>query len=281
MDSGVSVPEMSLTMVESGDKAVVPSSHTRSKSFAKLLAVLEIVREREGKATCASIASATGLNRTTVWRLLGDLEAVGFVSPDDAGRFRLGYSLLTYGLAAMRDQARSPAAHAILLSVRDRAGETCHLALPDGDALVYVDKVESKSSVRVVSSIGKRIELHCTALGKAYLAFAPREQRETLVKRIALPTRTSATITDRTAFVRELEQVRLQGWAMDNEENEKGIRCIGAPILDGNPGNAAAAISITAPVQRMSRQQASRLAPLLCEAARAISAEWRGRGGRD
>jgi DNA-binding IclR family transcriptional regulator len=264
---------VSITMVD-GDHSLRSWEPTRSKSFGKLLTVLDLVHRGSGEATCASIAAATGINRTTVWRLLADLEAAGFVQADEGGKYRLGRALIVYGLAAIRDQVRNPVTHALLLSLRDRVGETCHLAVPEEDGMVYVDKVESQSSVRVVSSIGKRIELHCTALGKAYLAFAPSEVRKSLIDKMALPARTPRTITDRKSFLKEIELSRSRGWALDNEENEEGIRCIAAPILESTTSSAIAAISITAPLQRMSEARAASLAPLLCETANAIATDW-------
>lgn len=257
-----------------GDHSLRSWEPTRSKSFGKLLIVLDLVRQGAGEATSASIATTTGINRSTVWRLLADLEAAGFVRSDEGGKYRLGRALIAYGLAAIRDQARNPVTHALLLALRDRVGETCHLAVPEGDGLVYVDKVESQSSVRVVSSIGKRIELHCTALGKAYLAFAPSAVRKSLIERMALPERTPKTLTNREQFLEEIDRTRTRGWALDNEENEEGIRCIAAPILEPITSTAIAAVSITAPLQRMNQERAASLAPLLCETANAIAADW-------
>lgn len=253
------------------DAVEQPASQPRVHSLAKAFAILDALRSSDGTSNYADIALATGINRTTAWRLVGDLRSLGLVTEGKDGGLRLGAQFLSFGEAARRHISTSDSAHEVLLRLRDDIGETCHIAVADGDAMFYVDKVESESSVRVVSFVGKRLDLHCTALGKAHLAWLPPAARDSTVARIKMVKRTTHTITDRATLLAELELTKQRGWAIDDEENELGIRCIGAPILHKAIDSALAAISVTAPVQRFSRENIHNLGNRIMRAASELS----------
>ncbi|MCL4435016.1 MAG: IclR family transcriptional regulator [Actinobacteria bacterium] len=253
------------------DEVERPAGRPRVQSLERAFAILDAIRSSDGTQNYADVALATGLNRTTAWRLVSDLRSLGLVSEGEDGGLRLGAQLLSFGETARRHISTSDAAHEVLLRLRDDIGETCHIAVTDGDAMFYVDKVESESSVRVVSFVGKRLDLHCTALGKSHLAWLPLSSRDSTIARIKLVKHTSHTITDRATLLQELELTKQRGWAIDDEENELGIRCIGAPILHKAVDSALAAVSVTAPVQRFSRENIHNLAGRLMRAASELS----------
>ena len=143
-------------------------------------------------------------------------------------------------------------------------GETVHLVLQEERDIVYIHKVESVSgAIRMFSRIGMRRPLYCTGVGKAILATWPDEEARALWRASDVRPWTPYTIVDEAAFFQELAQVRRLGYAMDNEENELGVRCIAAAIPDYR-GRASYAISVSAPLTRMSDERIAALrVPLL------------------
>jgi IclR family KDG regulon transcriptional repressor len=150
--------------------------------------------------------------------------------------------------------------------------ETVHLAILDGTDMLYVGKMDSPMSVRMHSVIGARNAIYCTAMGKAVLAFLPSEQRTALLDQVAITRRTPNTITDRAALTEHLELVRVQGYAIDDIENEEGIRCVGAPIFD-HRGHPVAAISISGPAYRLSNSRLEELSQPVAQAGLEISSK--------
>jgi IclR family acetate operon transcriptional repressor len=243
------------------------------QSLTRAFQVLGCVSESDGTATYTQIASETGLNRTTVWRLANALAAFGMLRIGPDGTLCLGPRLIVLGELAAHQNLLSPRSHAVLSDLVNQTGETCHLALPEGDGLVYVDKVESKHTIRVASRIGARLSLHCTSLGKAYLAHLAPTTQKWLLGQLTLTARTARTITDASQLAKELESIARRGWALDDEENEPGIRCIAAPILGGD-NRAIGAVSATFPLQRLARKNPAALeeqARRVVAAARALS----------
>lgn len=135
------------------------------------------------------------------------------------------------------------------MELSEETPETVHLALPVDVHMVYIDKVESRRAVVMRSRVGQQLPLHCSALGKAYLSALPVDERRAMVEALQLDRRTSRTLTDPDALLGELDLSAKRGFAMDNVENEEGVRCVGAAILDDR-GRPVAAVSISAPAAR-------------------------------
>jgi DNA-binding IclR family transcriptional regulator len=146
------------------------------------------------------------------------------------------------------------------------------LAVLDGDEFVYIDKVDNTQAMRMRSRVGQRGLLHCTAAGKSMLAFLPDTELKLLLRRLKFQPVTPNTITDARKFQEHLAAVRRQGYAMDDEENEVGIRCVGAPIFD-HAGRLSGAVSISGWTITMTRERAPQLAPELLDTGRRISQE--------
>lgn len=252
---------------------------TTVKTVEKALRVVECFFATAQELGVTEIARTMRVNTSTVQRVVNTLCKHGYLRRQlGSRRYQLGLRFLeASGLILQRMDLR-PVARPHLLALRDATGETVHLMVLDGDTGVYVDVAESQQTTRVVSVVGSRDELHSSAVGKALLAFLPRQQLDAILARHGLPARTPHTITARAVFRQHLAEVRRKGYAVDDEEGEFGSRCVGAPIFD-HTGAVVASVSVAAPVQRLSRRQLPRMAPLVIAAAQKISQDLGRRTG--
>ena len=210
------------------------------------MCVLQLVADANEPLTPAALVAASGFPRPTLHRIVAALLAEGLLR-ERSGRttaYELGPRLIQL---ASRSWGRSDlrlAAVDELKRLRDLTGETVHLAVPSGQQMVYIEKLESPSAVRMASRIGAGVALHSTAVGKAYLAALPDGAREALLGGLAMPVYTPNTVTTRSALQTQLETVKARGWSVDDEENEAGIYCFGAAVF-GGAGEPVAAISVS------------------------------------
>ena len=243
-----------------------------SKTLTRSLKMLEIVAlHSQGPMRLAEVVQASGSPKTTCHRLLGVLCANGLLRMDREGRYAPGPLLLSMGMNFLRQTDVRTMALPAMQELTDSTRETCHLGLMHFPWVVYLEKVESPHAVRMHSQVGAMNPLHSTGLGKALLAFAPPD----LIDQVCsgpLPAITEHTITDGQALRVELECIRNQGFAIDDLENEAGIRCVGAPIL-GHEGQSIAAISIAGPETRLTPKVAKELAPRVSIVAQNLSAQ--------
>ena len=208
----------------------------------KIFAIIEELSR--GNLGVSELSRLTGLSKSTVHNNLSGLVDLGYVSKDSRGRYQLTYRFVSLSqrfLAQVRDVE---VVRPIIKELSEETQATVHFGVLDRDCIVYVEKVDSPRPVRMASYIGKRIPLHCTALGKAALAFLPPDEASKILDKCDMQERTSNTITEREELVRQLEEIRKVGYAVDNEENEEGIRCIAAPVF-GYEGVSIAAVSIS------------------------------------
>ena len=168
-------------------------------------------------------------HKSTVHRFVVNLEAAGFLERDPRStRYRLGLRIFELGGLVMQQMNLWDEALPFLEGLVRDTGETGHLAVLDGGEAIYVERVEARRALRVPSAIGRGYPAHATNLGKALLAHLGREELHELVGRKGLPAYTPNTITDLESLERELELIRAQGFAVDNEEYDEGLRCVGA-----------------------------------------------------
>lgn len=251
-----------------GRPVSVESSGT-STSVVRAFEVLEqIALAGEDGLTFGQLAAAIPTAKSTTHRYVATLLRLGVVRRDERSHLRLGYKLVELaGVLLEGDDVRSAAAP-ILNDLAARTRETVHLGVVADDEVVYVAKIESAHSVRLVSRIGARVPFYCSAMGKAILASLEGESFE---RALTIPRnrRTERTIVDRQALLDEVERIRAVGVALDDEENEIGVRCIGAAIVVGH--EPIAAISVSAPEVRMSHERCSELTPHMIAAAAEIS----------
>jgi len=225
----------------------------------------------EQPLSAAEVAKLCDLSRPTAYRLICTLAARGYVAQDDATHYRLGIQALSLSQNVLDSLDLPESAQPYLRQLSDTTNETTYLSMLDDDTIVYVGKAESSQSLRTNTKIGWRNRLHCSSMGKAILAFLPESDRISLIERLELMAKTKSTITDRAVLVEHLNTVRAQKFAIDDEESEDGIRCVGAPIFD-RTGRVFAAISISGPAYRLSLPRLVALSDLVIETANTISA---------
>jgi IclR family acetate operon transcriptional repressor len=234
------------------------------------MSIVEILAAKaEVGVGLSELSALIGMPKSSTHRYMATLQSVGLAERNGVDRFRLGTRVIELAGSFLANSDLRSESQATLDELADMTGETIHLAVPSGTGVVYIAKIESKHTLGMSSHIGARLPMHCTALGKAILAFsAPERLQAVLAERPEA--RTAHTITSPEALRAELVTVRSQGFALDNEENEVGICCVGAPIIDYT-GNAIAAISISGPRERMNRERAIQLGPLLWESTQRVS----------
>lgn len=222
-----------------------------------------------GGATLGELASVAGVHKSSASRLLAPLTEHELVLVAD-GRYVLGPRTIQFGQVYLDALDLRTVAQPVLRQLVTAAGESVHLVVPDMPDVVYVDKIDGPGRVRMASTIGSRQPAHSTGVGRAYLAYAEDAAVEAVIERGLTP-RTERTITDPTAFRAELATVRSRGYAVDDVENERDIRCVAAPIFD-HAGAVVAALSISGLDTRITPERVGELGELAVGAGRDISA---------
>lgn len=221
------------------------------QSVERAFALLERVAERD-EVGVTELGRQTGLQPSTVHRLLTTLVRCNYVVQSAAtGRYRLSHKLVALAGAPERRLVRlRGVVRPHLEAIGAETGETINLIVLEGTVAAYVDQVESSRAVRMFTEIGRRADAHATGGGKAILAFRPEPELEALLAHAPLAERTTHTITGAAALRDELAEVRRVGYALDREEYELGVGCVGAPIID-HAGHAEASLSLSAPLDRI------------------------------
>ncbi|MCX7856909.1 MAG: IclR family transcriptional regulator [Deltaproteobacteria bacterium] len=227
------------------------------RTIQKVNQILETIGISTRGARVSDIASKTGLPKATVHRLLSTLLKIGYVRQDQETKvYYLGLKLLELGTLAASQINLRKISEPLLRDLANRTKETVHMVVYEQGEVVYIEKIESEQGLgglKMASRVGARNPAHSCAVGKVLLSFMSEEELTEFVKTKGLPKRTDNTITDETEFLNHINKVRELGYAIDDEENEQGIRCVAAPILDGK-GKAVAAISISGPSFRVTRE---------------------------
>lgn len=221
--------------LNSGTKPDAVAARNSSSSLRRALGLLMYVAkngaELEG-VSLTQISSALLMSKSTALRLAAPLVEAGLLVRTPArGHFRLGSGALQLGQAYLDGLDLRSVAKPYLSRLLSESGNTCHLVVRDGMDVVYIDKVENYTAVRMASRIGKRMPLQCTAVGKSILAFSgPSLVKEVL--ETGLPAITPWSITDSDLFRREMDKTLKRGYSIDDRENEPEVRCVAAPIFD-------------------------------------------------
>lgn len=242
------------------------------RSVAKALSILDLLARNGREMSLSEISGEMGSAKSTVHGLLVTLKDFHYVEQESfGGKYRLGIRLFEMGniVANSWDVRRIAAPH--IERLVDELEETVHLAVLNEDRVLYIDKRESRRSIRIVSQVGMRLPAHCSGVGKALLAYLPPAQLQRLVASQGLPSFTSNTITDLRRLEEELELIRERGYAVDNEEIMEGLRCVAAPIRN-NSGVVCAAISVSGPVARLVGDRFARVVEMVMGTAAEISA---------
>lgn len=254
---------------EDGDDLVAEKAGV--SVFQRSFSVLEYVVRAGHPVAVSDIVSHLGLPKPTVYRMIENFEAQGFLHRQFASRrIGIGPRLTDFAFDVLRTSIQYAPRRTILNALVVEVGETCNIGTLDGGEIVYLDRVEATHwPLRLNFHTGSRVPLHCTAIGKLFLAYLPERQRATLVSTLELQQFTPNTIVAADALEAELEEIRTKGLSIDNEEYIAGVVCIAAPILNVK-GEVQAGVAIQSPAARMSVADALRYRKALLNAAAAL-----------
>ncbi len=254
-----------------GNTPVDPAPRARSggvQSIERAFAVLELVATNGGSMALSTLARGAALPPATLHRLAATLVDLGYLRQEASRRYALGPRL---ALLADRSWARlSSTALPHLSHLVDETGETANLAMLDGDHVTYVAQAPGRHSMRMFTEVGRRVNPHCTAVGKAMLATSSDDEVRALLARTGLPRQTPHTLTDPEEFLAELARVRRQGYALDEGEQEVGVRCVAVVV----PGSTLRlALSVSGPAPRMTDELLVDAVPVLQQAAGSLAGQ--------
>ena len=240
-----------------------------AKALVKGIAIVSLLASHRKGLRLTDLVSEVDLPRGTVVRLLNVLLDARLIRHSADGLYRLGARAAIWGSEFLDALELREISSDVIAHLAEISHETCHLGVREGRSVLYIDKVESPHSLRMVSRVGGMNPLHCTGLGKALLAFMSPEEFDRYTA-VQLERRTENTIVEPEILRADLQRIRKRGYALDDIENEVGVRCIGAPIFDHN-GELAGSISLAGPTMRMTWERVGQLAGPVMEAAHEIS----------
>jgi len=220
-----------------------------SSSVLKALDVIEALVDSGGSVSLAELSLKLGRPASSIHRLLRTLELRRWVE-SEGGRYRLTLKVFEAGMSVVERLDMISESRDVCTRLRDEFNETVNVAIRSGVAMIYVAKYERQPPMRLISHLGLHVPLHCTAMGKAVLSVTPEPERGALLARLDFEARTDNTITTLGDLVADLERTAERGWALDNEEFEPGLVCMGAAVLD-HDGVVAGAISVTGSARRV------------------------------
>ncbi len=236
----------------------------------KTLDILETIRGSRSGITLANLARVLAIPKPTAYRILATLEARGYLARNQKSGYQMTRKFFELQYRESDEQRLTQASLPIMERLVDSCRETVNLGILDAGEVVVIGTVESPQAIRMSSKVGNRRYLHATALGKVLMSGLSDQEVLRLVRIKRLPRLTPNTLVTQQAVLSEIRNVRKQGYAIDNEENEPGGRCLGAPIL--GPGERViAALSISAPLFRMEMSRLRQLSGELIDSCRVIS----------
>jgi len=238
------------------------------QSIERAFTILEALAGNGGVMGLSALAAESKLPLPTIHRLARTLVDLGYLRQEPSRQYALGPRILL--LAESSSTMLSVVARPHLTRLVDELGETANLASLDGDQIVYISQVPSRHSMRMFTEVGRRVLPHCTAVGKAIMAGMPPAEVRDLLQRTGMPRHTEHTITDPDAFAEQLRWSEDHGYAIDDGEQELGVRCVAVAV----PGvRAHLALSVSGPAGRMSPETVERAVPLLTAEGAALAAE--------
>jgi DNA-binding IclR family transcriptional regulator len=241
------------------------------------LRLIELLERLAAQGRPQSLAELLALGRwpkPTLHRMLTQLETGGLLQREpDGRRYALAGRSLRLAEGLLAASAQQGVRHAVLKALVADIGESCNLTALSGAEVIYLDRVETAFPLRLELKPGTRVPLHCSASGKLFLAFAPARQRKTLLDGLTLTRHTATTLAERRALDAELERIRRDGYAVDDQEFVEGLNCVAVPVREPGAKDSAparCAVALQAPTARLPLAQALTLLPRLREAAAAL-----------
>jgi len=249
-------------------------SETRgTKSISRAIDLLETLAANPQGISLSELSHLLGIPKPSIHRILQTLIDRQLVDEDPIlEEYSLGLGVLRLSQSVLAGVELRQQARPVLENLNHSWDESIHLAILDekGTQVIYIDKIESSQAVRMVSRVGQSVPVHCTALGKAILSCFETEEVENLLANYTFKSFTPNTITNLQVLLAHLEEVKHQGFAVDNVEYEESVVCVAAPVLDSE-GKAVAAVSISAPQNRLSKEDIPSAGADVCSAAQEIS----------
>jgi DNA-binding IclR family transcriptional regulator len=248
-----------------------PSDPSPATAVDRALNIFEAIAERREGLTNSELSCRLDIPKSSASYILRTLEKRGYLRRDaGTGRYRLGLKLLSLGRDAQANLDIAELAQPFMRALVERVHLTCHLAVLDHGEAVYIEKVDAPGFFKVNTWVGRRMFVHSTSVGKSLLAWMPRADAEAILRERGLKKRTPKTIATLSRFLTELEAVRMQGYAVDDEENSLGARCLAAPIFDAL-GGVPAALGVSGTLTQVGEAEMPRIAEALKETTRRIS----------
>jgi DNA-binding IclR family transcriptional regulator len=245
------------------------------QTIARVASILDILGHHPGGLSLGNLSEKVELPKGTTHRLLTSMAYFDYIRQDQNSKhYYLGFKLVQLGNQLLSHIDIRKEARPYLIDLSDDVQETVHLVVLDQNKALYIDKVDfhsKKGGLQMVSSLGSRIPLYCSAVGKVLLAFMPELETDRFIQKLTPEKRTNNTITDPSEMKQHLNMIREKGYAVDDEENEVGVRCVAAPIRN-EIGNVVAAMSVSGPTIRITNEKISNsLKLLVTETAMKIS----------
>jgi len=242
------------------------------QSVVRALKVLELFTAEVPSLGLKEITQRVGLSKPTVFRILSTLKRMDYIEQDpSSGKYMLGLKVFEIGSACINKMSLRSFAMPLLQELVDKCKETVHLAILDRGEIIYIDKIDGTQTIRMMSAVGKRAPAHCTSVGKAILSHKSPKELDNVLSNIKMVKLTKNSIIDKKELKKELQQIKRQGYAIDNEELEIGLKCVGVPIFDYH-GDTVGGISVSGPSTRFTNVRLrNELVPLIVKTAEKIS----------
>jgi DNA-binding IclR family transcriptional regulator len=233
-----------------------PSKKYNVPALDKALSIIETLAEQSKPLGVSDLCKLVDIPKTSAFFILNTLEGHEYITKTEDGKYKLGTKFLTISSSILNKMDIREFAKPFMQNLLENTGFTVHLAILDNGEALYIDKLENKSFVKFSTYIGQRQLLHVSGVGKALAAYSPPHVIEAIIKAKGLPRKTENTLTTLNEFKAAMESIRKQGYAIEDEEGELGVRCIAAPIYN-DQNLLVASISITALRTDLSIQEIS------------------------
>ncbi len=237
----------------------------------RLFALLEVIAQKDEFISLQGLVEETGLPKPTLHRMLQQLEAAGIIQRDgDEKHYSSGIRLRKLAENLLLNSTMHSARRTILENLRAEVGESCNLTALSSGEIIYLDRAETEAPLRFHLHPGSRVPVHCSASGKLFLAHMSKSQRRRLIENVPLTQYTVNTITDYSMLEKDIEEAKIQGFAIDDEEFLPGLVCI-AVLIPSSTGQSNLGLAIQAPVIRVKPDEAIKYLPALQKAAKALA----------
>lgn len=237
----------------------------------RALGMLEAVAHEPEGLSNAEISRKLEIPKSSASYILRTLVKHGYLNREaHSGKYRVGLKILSLSRGALSGIDVREVALPIMRHLMEKTNLTCHLAILDGPEAVYIEKVEPQGFIRMDTWVGRRMRVHATSVGKSLVAHIPQERLEKIIAERPMEKRTSKTITSLGRLLKELEKVRTVGYAVDDEENNLGARCLGAPVFNQH-GKIEAALGLSGTIHQVNEHTMPRIIEALKDAARHLS----------